>query len=110
MRQWKVLTHENLVYTQLFLDYLCDKDPSSVKFLDETGFQLSDSGHRVYGYSPVGEQCFDVQHYLSTTNITLTFLAGIMDWSTQILFKVRQILLNFWDFSPKHHKQLIQIP
>ena len=47
-------THENLVDTQLFLDYLCDKDPSSVKFFDETGFQLPDSGHRVYG----GKQCF----------------------------------------------------
>ena len=35
-------THENLVYTQLFLDYLCDKDTSSVKFFDETGFQLPD--------------------------------------------------------------------
>ena len=70
-------THENLVYTQLFLDYLSDKDPSAVKFFDETGFQLPDSGHRVYGYSPVGEQCFDVRRYLSTANITLNFLAGV---------------------------------
>ena len=70
-------THENLVYTQLFLDYLCNKDPSSVKFFDESGFQLPDSGHRVYGYSPVGEQCFDVGCYLSTANITLNFLAGV---------------------------------
>ena len=70
-------THENLVYTQLYLDYLSDKDPSSVKFFDETGFQLPDSGHRVYGYSPVGEQCFDVRRYLSTANITLNFLAGV---------------------------------
>ena len=70
-------THENLVYTQLFLDYLSNKDPSSVKFFDETGFQLPDSGHRVYGYSPVGEQCFDVRRYLSTANITLNFLAGV---------------------------------
>ena len=70
-------THANLVYTQLYLDYLSDKDPSSVKFFDETGFQLPDSGHRVYGYSPVGEQCFDVRRYLSTANITLNFLAGV---------------------------------
>ena len=33
-------THENLVYTQFYLDYLSHKDPSSVKFFDETGFQL----------------------------------------------------------------------
>ncbi|XP_044167748.1 uncharacterized protein LOC122951772 [Acropora millepora] len=70
-------THENLVYTLPFLDYLSDKDPSSVKFFDETGFQLPDSGHRVYGYSPVGEPCFDVRRYLSTANITLNFLAGV---------------------------------
>ena len=70
-------THANLVYTQLYLDYLSDKDPSSVKFFDETGFQLLDSGHRVYGYSPVGEQCFDVRRYLSTANITLNFLAVV---------------------------------
>ena len=66
------------LFTQLFLDYLSDKDPSSVfKFFDETGFQLPDSGHRVYGYSPVSEQCFDVRRYLSTANITLNFLAGV---------------------------------
>ena len=70
-------THENLVYTQLLLDYLSDKDPSLVKFFDETGFQLPDSGHRVYGYSPVGEQCFDVRRYLSSANITLNFPAGV---------------------------------
>ena len=69
--------HENLVYTQLFLDYFSDKDPSSVKFLDQTGFQPLDSGHRVYGYSPVGEQCFDARRYLSTANITLNFVAGV---------------------------------
>jgi len=70
-------THENLVYTQLFLDYLSDTDPCTVKFFYETGFQLPDSGHRVYGYSPVGEQCIDVRRYLSTANITLNFSAGI---------------------------------
>ena len=70
-------THENLVYTQLYLDYLADKDPSAVKFFDETGFQLPDSGHRVYGYSPVGEPCVDMRRYLSTANLTINFLAGI---------------------------------
>ena len=70
-------THGNLVYTQLYLDYLSDKDPSAVKFFDETGFQLPDSGHRAYGYSPVGEQCIDSRRYLSTANTTLNFLAGI---------------------------------
>ena len=70
-------THGNLVYTQWYLDYLSEKDPSAVKFFDETGFQLPDSGHRAYGYSPVGEQCIDSRRYLSTANTTLNFLAGI---------------------------------
>ena len=70
-------THEDMVYTQIYLDYLADKDPAAVKFFDESGFQLPDSGHRNYGYSPVGEQCVDVRRYLSTSNHTLNFLAGI---------------------------------
>ena len=59
------------------LDYLSNRDPSSVKFIDVTGFQLPDSGHRVFGYSLVGEQCFDVRCSFSTGNITLNFLAGV---------------------------------
>ena len=70
-------THENLVYTQLYLDYLANKDPASVKFFDETGFQLPDAGHKNYGYSPVGEPCIDARRYISTANITMNFLAGI---------------------------------
>ena len=70
-------THGNLVYTQLYLDHLSDKDPASIKFFDETGFQLPDSGHRTFGFSPVGEQCIDVRRYLSKANITMNFLAGI---------------------------------
>ena len=65
------------IHTELYFDYMSDKDPSAVKFFDETGFQLPDSGHRAYGYSPVGEQCIDSRRYLSTANTTLNFLAGI---------------------------------
>ena len=66
-----------MVYTQIYLDYLADKDLAAVKFFDESVFQLPDSGHRNYGYSSVGEQCVDVRRYLSTSNHTLNFLAGI---------------------------------
>lgn len=69
-------THNNLVYTQLYLDYMSGKDPLSVKFFDESGFQLPDSGQRTVGYSPVGEDCLDIRRYLSTANHTLNFLAG----------------------------------
>ena len=48
------LQQENIVYT-LYLDYLADRDPASIKFFDKTGFQLPDAGHGNYGYSPVGD-------------------------------------------------------
>lgn len=70
-------SHANLVYTQLYLDNLSNKDPSTIKFFDECGFQLPDSGQRNYGYSPVGEDCIAVRRYLSTANHTLNFLAGV---------------------------------
>ena len=69
-------TPENIVYTQFYIDYLKDKDPSSVKFFDESGFQLPDAGHRNFGYSPVGEDCIEARRYLSTENLTLNFLVG----------------------------------
>ena len=69
-------TPENIVFTQLYIDYLKGKDPSSVKFFDESGFQLPDAGHRNFGFSPVGEDCVEVRRYLSTANLTLNFLVG----------------------------------
>lgn len=54
-----------------------DKDPASVNFFDESGFQLPDVGHRNFGFSPVGNECVDVRRYLSTANKTLNFLVGL---------------------------------
>lgn len=70
-------TNENLVYTQLYLDYLSDKHPATSKFFDKSGFQLPDAGHRNFGFSPIGEECVDVRRYLSTANKTLNFLVGL---------------------------------
>ncbi|XP_068707723.1 paired box protein Pax-1-like [Montipora foliosa] len=56
-------TLENIVYTQLYIDYLKDKDPSSVKFFDESGFQLPDAGHLNFGFSPVVEDCVKILVY-----------------------------------------------
>lgn len=69
-------TPENIVCTQLYIDYVKDKDPSSVMFFDESGFQLPDAGHRNFGFSPFGEDCVEVRRYLSTANLTLNFLVG----------------------------------
>ena len=54
------LTNDNLVYTQLYLDYLSDKDLAPINFFDESVFQLQDVGY--------GEECMDVRHYLSTAS------------------------------------------
>ena len=56
---------------------MSDKDPASVNFFDESGFQLPDVGHRNFGFSPVGDECVDVRRYLSTANKTLNFLVGL---------------------------------
>lgn len=69
-------TPENIVYAQLYIDHLKDKDPSSVKFFGEWGFQLPDAGHRNFGFSPVGEDWVEARRYLSTANLTLNVLVG----------------------------------
>ena len=54
------LTYDNILYTQLFIDYLKSKDVRTIKFLDEAGIKVPDVGTRLYGHSPVGERCVDV--------------------------------------------------
>ena len=64
------------MYTQLYIDYLKDKDPSSVTFFDKSGFQLPNASHRNFGFSLVGEDCKEERRYLSAANLTLNFLVG----------------------------------
>ena len=71
-------TPENIVYTQLYIDYLKDKDPSCVKFFDESGFELPGASHRNFGFSPVSEDCVGARRYLSNANLTLNWL-GMME-------------------------------
>ena len=51
-------TDENMMYTQLFVNYLSSKDPR-IKFFDEAGprVKTSDVGTRLYGNAPSGERC-----------------------------------------------------
>ena len=90
--------HEHLVSTQLLLDYLSNKDSSSVKFFDITGFQLPDSGHRVFGYSLVGEQSVDLRRYFSTTNSTLNFQAGVDGLKYANIVQGASNSIEFWRF------------
>ena len=48
------LKPENIIYTQLFINYLSAKDPRKLKFFNEAGIKLPDVGGRSYGHSVVG--------------------------------------------------------
>ena len=39
----------NILYTQLFINYLARKNPRRLKFFDEAGVKLPDVGTRLYG-------------------------------------------------------------
>ena len=101
-------TPENIVYTQLYIDYLKDEDPSSVKFFDEAGFQLPDVGHRNFGFSPVSEDCVEVRRYLSTTNLTLNFLVGYDGAKCGNIIKGTSNSVQFLRFFDEASKHLIQ--
>ena len=42
-------TNNNILYTQLFMNYINAKDPHRVKYFDEAGIKLPDCGTRKYG-------------------------------------------------------------
>ena len=53
-------TDENMVYTQLFINYLAAKEPSKIKFFEEAGVKIPEIGTRLYVTAPVGERCVEV--------------------------------------------------
>ena len=70
-------TSVNMIYTQMFINYLHSKDPRKLKFFDEAGLKLPKHGTRYYGHAPVGQRCIELAHYHQTPNITLNLLAGL---------------------------------
>jgi transposase len=82
---WKKLTKlalerftpDNILYTQLFVDYLSSKDPWKIKFFDEAGVKLPYVGSRSYGHSPLGMRCVEVVRKCESPNITLNLLASL---------------------------------
>ena len=70
-------THENMVYTQLFINYVNGKDPYTVKFFDEAGIQIPGVGTRLYGNSPIGECCIEVIRKCSSPNYTLNAMTSL---------------------------------
>ena len=67
----------NMIYTQLFINYLHSKDPLKLKFFDEAGLKVPDGFKRSHGFAPVGERCVEIIRYHESPNITLNLLAGM---------------------------------
>jgi hypothetical protein len=70
-------TVQNMAYTQLFLDYLYQKDPYDVKFFDECGLKLPSASRRNYGHAPRGERALEFERYAETPNITVNLMASL---------------------------------
>lgn len=67
----------NLLYTQLFMDYLCSKDAKSLKFFDEAGIKYPNVGMRLYGHAPKGERCVEVVKKCESPNATINLIVSL---------------------------------
>ena len=67
----------NLVYTQLFINYLHSKDHAKLLFFDEAGLKLPSACNRSHGHAPKGERCVEIRRYHEEPNITVNVLAGL---------------------------------
>jgi len=70
-------SYHNLLYTQLFIDYLCAKDPKRLKFFDEAGVKLPDVGTRLYGHAPIGERCVEIVRKAESPNSTINMIVSL---------------------------------
>lgn len=70
-------TIENMMYTQLFIDYVSSKDVRTLKFFDEAGVKVPDVGTRLYGHSPVGERCIEIVRKRENPNNSLNMLVSL---------------------------------
>jgi transposase len=70
-------TEGNMLYTQLFINYLSSKPPRKIKFFDESGVKTPDIGTRRYGHAPVGKRCVEVIRKVESPNVTLNLLVSL---------------------------------
>lgn len=91
-------TQENMIYTQLFIDYLSSKDPSRIKFFDEAGVKTPNVGTRLYGNAPSGERCVEVIRKTESPNVTLNMLISVQGPEYFTLFDGATDIIHFWDF------------
>ena len=99
-----------MVYMQLYIDYVCQKDPMKIKFFDENGFRLPEAGLRHYGFSPMGVQCVEILKYMACPNITLHFLAGVDDVKYANTLDSVTYTLQFVRFLRRFYMLLTYIP
>ena len=91
-------TPENMIYTQLFIDYLSSKDPSQIKFFDEAGVKMPNVGTRLYGNVPSGERCVEVTRKMESPNVTLNMLISVQRPEYFTLLDGATDTIRFWDF------------
>ena len=72
-------TQDNILYTQLFIDYLSAKNPYRIKFFDVSGLQLPDCGTRVYEHAPVGMRYVELVKKRETRNVSLNMLVSLIN-------------------------------
>ena len=65
---------DNMIYTQLFINYLSSKDSRRINFFDEAGIRTPDVGTCLYGNSPSGERCVEIVRKMQSPNFTLNLL------------------------------------
>lgn len=69
-------TNNNILYTQLFRNYINARDPHHVKFFDEAGIKISDCT-RNCGHSPVGERCVEICRKTPSPHFTLSAMCSL---------------------------------
>ncbi|XP_031552128.1 uncharacterized protein LOC116289370 [Actinia tenebrosa] len=91
-------TNDNMVYTQLFINYLSAKDPQKIKFFDEAGIKTPDVGTRLYGNSPVGQRCVEIAKKVESPNQTLNLLISLNGPEHYNIINGASNTIEFWNF------------
>ena len=69
-------TLQNLQYTERFMQYVNNRDPFTLKFMDEMGFDISD-GNKIYGHSRKGSLCVVIKKFHSKVHYTVSLIVGV---------------------------------
>ena len=91
-------TDENMMYTQLFINYLFSKDPRKIKFFDEAGVKTPDVGTRLYGNAPSGKRCVEIVRKVKDPNFTLNLLISVNGPEYYNILDGPTDTVRFWDF------------